>query len=732
MNFELFCRAMGLNPAIMTDAERKHWQEIYENCDTRNAQIEKDSFCRVFKVGPKSFNKDARTVTAAVLTDAPTFMYDWERGWIKEILPMETCRIPAQMPLCDTHNTFSVKAVLGSCRNIRAENVGGQGQLIADLVFARDTDSQNAMEKVEDGHITDLSGGYRVYSAVYVEEGETYVLKNKSYVGPVKIALDWEPSEGSLCPIGADQFSKIRAKSADQPGDKNGITSAQSAAATSQRSSDENPQEATAMKKTFDQFCRAIGTEAAALTDAQRSMLEIIFEAQCKELASDAEIPADAKERAAKVMKSTKEAEERGARIELERQSEIRAMCAVPGAETLADKLINDKVGIEDARKQVLEHLRSSRAPISTPKTTIEGGETSGEKLVRAATHGLALRHNIKIENPAAGANEFRGRSLMRVVEECLHAIGVNTRSLSDDEMIQRAMASSDFPNILSNVANLQLKMAYENSEETWRDIVEINNDVSDFKVMTVANFGGVPVFSEVLEGGGYKAVDFRENGATNQVKTYGCEAKMTRQMIINDRLGAFLRALELFGVGADKLIGNGVWGIITSNPNLSTLGDGTTNALFSAAHGNLITSAKTLSNDGIAAIRLKLRQMKGLKTTDSMNLRLTRIAVPSELEEQARILTENAMMVVDGVGIKNTAAGLQLTVEDRLSANSDENYYGFASRPIIQVAFLNGQQRPEIVRLNSRNPDMFEVMARVDVGWAPIEHRYAVKAAVK
>jgi len=661
MNFELFCRAMGLNAATMTDQERARWQKIYENCDTRNAQIEKDIFCRVFKIGPKSFNKEARAVTAAVLTDAPTWMYDWERGWIQEVLPMEACRIPAQMPLCDTHNTFTIKAQLGSCRNIRAEKVGDQGQLVADLVFARDPDSQNAMEKVEDGHVTDLSGGYHIYSAAYVEDGETYVFKGKSYRGPVKIALDWEPSEGSLCPIGADQFSKIRAKSAGQPDNSNGNISAQSAAATSQRTSDANSQEAKAMKKTFEQFCRAVGIDAAALTDAQRSMLEMIFDAQCKELAADAEIPADAKERAAKVMKSTKEAEERGARIELERQSEIRAMCSVPGAETLADKLINDKVGIEDARKQVLEHLRKERAPISAPKTNIEGGETAGEKLVRAATHGLALRHNIKIESPAAGANEFRGRSLMRVVEECLHAVGVNTRGLSDDQMIQRAMATGDFPNILSNVANLQLKMAYENSEETWRDIVEINNDVSDFKVMTVANFGGVPTFSEILEGGNYKAVNFKENGATNQVKTYGCEAKMTREMIINDKLSAFLRALELFGVGADKLIGNGVWGIITTNPNISTLGNGTSNALFSAAHGNLIASANALGNDGIAALRLKLRQMKGLKATDTMNLRLARIAVPSELEEQARVLTENSLMVVDGVGVKNTAFGLQL-----------------------------------------------------------------------
>lgn len=486
------------------------------------------------------------------------------------------------------------------------------------------------------------------------------------------------------------------------------------------------------MKKTFDQFCRAIGIDAAALTDAQRSMFELLFEARCKDLAEDAEIPADVKERAAKLIKADKESAERGQRLELDRQSEIRSMCSVPGAETLAETLINDKKSVEESRKAVLEHLRAARAPISTPKVGVEGGETAGEKLVRAASHGLALRHGIKIEAPVAGSSEFRGSSIVRVAEECLRSVGANTRGMTSDEIIGRAMSTGDFPTILSNVANLKLAAAYETGEETWRDIVEINNDVSDFKVMTVANFGGVPVFSEILEGGKYKAVSFNENGASNQVKTYGCEMMATRQMMVNDQFGAFLRAIELFGAGFDKLIGNGVWGLVIANGNTTTLGDGTTNALFSAAHGNLVTSAEALGTDGMAKLRLKLRQMKGLKATDTMNLRLSQLWVPSELEEAGRMICENQQMVVDGVGVKNTSFGTKLIVEDRLSAKNIENYYGAASRPIIQVAFLNGQQRPEVLRLNSRNPDNFEVMARGDVGWAVIEHRYAVKAFVK
>lgn len=734
MNFESFCRMMGLDPSKMTEEQRAKLQQIWQHCDTRNVQLDKNAFCRVFKVGPKTVNAEARTVSAAVLTDAATMMYDWDRGWIEEVLPMETCRIPAQMPLCDTHNTHTVKATLGSCRNLRIEKTGDLSALVADLHFAEDQDSKDAFGKVRDGHITDMSGGYRVYSAAYVEEGQTYNLNGRSYRGPMKIALDWEPSEGSICPIGADQFSKVRAKQSEAPATPEravteGNPSTQSAA--SQRNADTNSQEANAMKKTFEEFCRAIGINVATLAETQRSLLELVFQATCKDLDAEAAIPAEAKTRALQVMKSAEEAEKRGQAAELERQSEIRSICYIPGTEALVQPLIDEKKTVEEARKAVIEHIRANNTPISAPRSGIEGGETSLEKTIRAASHGIAMRNNIKVDNPVAGADSFRGRSYLRIAEEILIAKGVNTRNMTNDQIAQRVMADGDFPIILSNAANLMMAAAYELSEETWRDIAEINNDVSDFKVFTVANFGGVPTFSEIQPGGSYKAINFNEMGASNQIKTYGCEATATRQMIINDNLGAFFRALESAAEGSEKLIGTGVWGLITTNGNTATYGDGTSNALFSAKHGNLISDAEALGTEGMKALRLKLRQMKGLAGKDDLNIKLDRIAVPSELEEQARLLCENQMMVIDGVGVKNTSFGTQLTVENRLSAASVSDYYGFGRRKIIQVAFLNGQQRPEIVRLNDRNPDNMSVLARIDVGWAVIEHRYAVKADV-
>lgn len=719
MNFEDFVRSMGFELNTLTPEQIRQFEQLYRQCDTRNAQVDNDRFCRAFRLGTAAVNETARSVSATILTDAPTWMYDWQRdGWIQEVLPMSACRMPQQIPLCDSHDTFSVAAVFGSCRNLRVDKKDGREELVADLFFAKDARSQEAFDKVKDGHVTDLSGGYRVYAAHYVEKGETFTFNGRSYDGPVKIAIDWAPHEGSLCPIGADEFAKIRA----QRSGKQVITSAQGAATSPETG--KNSQEERTMK--FETFCRKLGIDAAALTEAQRIALEALFESRCGKLEEVADLPEEVKERAKKLIGASDEERAKGAKAESERQNEIRSMCQAPGADSLADDMIKNNISVEEARKQVIEHLKKEHQPVPV----VRMGVTEAEKFNRSAVHGVALRYGVEIEKPEAGAESFRGRSIVRIAEELLQRNGVNTRNFDNDEIIKRAMSTTDFPVLLGNIANLQLQSAYQYSEETWRDIVEIT-DASTFHIMTVANFSGVPTFSEILPGGKYKAVSFDEISATNQVKTYGCEMSCTRQMLVNDQLGVFMKQIAQFARGADKLIGNGVWNIITGNPATKTYGDGSSNNLFSEKHGNLIANAEALGSAGMAALRLAFRKMKDIKGGDELGLRLERIAVPSELEEEGILLTQNPMMIIDGVGVKNTSAGTALTVEHRLSANSDKNYYGFGGGKNIQVAFLNGNQAPEIVQLNSRNPDMFEVLGRIDVGWAPVEHRYAVKASV-
>lgn len=742
MNFQQFCRSMGLDPSTLTKTQRKQLEKLFSQCDHRNAQIDKDLYTRVFKASPHTFNEESRTVDAIILSDAPVMMYDWEHGWVKEILPMDTVRLPASIPLINAHQSFDCRSVYGSCRSLRIEKQESLSVMVSTLSFARDQESYDTMNKVRDGHITDLSGGYRIYESRLLEAGESLQLHGKIYHGPVKIALDWEPYEGSLCPIGADRFAKIRAARTPSVADQQSepastetpetkVTSSAKRTVSPERGT--NSQEVTAM--TFKQFCRSIGVDETALTEAQRVALEAVFEARCKDLSESADVDAETRAKAKKIMDASAEAvrkaTEEATRAEAQRHTEIRSLCTSTGHAAIADELVKSCTTIQEAERKIIERVKASHNPVGVSKTDIVGGVDERDKFRSAVQGGLLLRYgNGFAKEPAPGSSDFQGRSALRIAEECLVKAGINTRGMSDSEIATRAMSSSDFPIILANTANIMLAKEHELAEETWSEIVEIT-DGKNFKDMTVANFGGVPTFSEVLENGKYKEVTFNEIGESYRIKTYGSQATASRQTIINDGLDAFFRAAGLFVQGSNKLIGNGVWGLITSNPAVKTLNGKDSNTLFHANHGNLIANANALGTEGMKAMRKSFRTMKETGG-EAMGLTLGILAVPAELEEQGRILAENKEMMIDGVVVKNTSYGTKLLVEHRLDAVSEVDYYGFPTKgKPIQVAFLNGRRVPEAVRLNNVNPDELTILYRMDAGWGVADHRYAVKADV-
>jgi HK97 family phage major capsid protein len=66
--------------------------------------------------------------------------------------------------------------------------------------------------KVREGHITDISAGYRVLESVWIPKGQTQTIDGRQFAGPVKVATKSRIKEGSLTPIGADTKAKIRSQ----------------------------------------------------------------------------------------------------------------------------------------------------------------------------------------------------------------------------------------------------------------------------------------------------------------------------------------------------------------------------------------------------------------------------------------------------------------------------------------------------------------------------------------
>ena len=164
------------------------------------------------EINYRAFSVDGGGSRAVLASENPVMMFDWSRGEeIPEVLAMSGMRIRGerdQIPLLDTHARQSIDDVLGSARNIEVDGDRVRGEINYD----DGPDGAKARRKVEAGHVTDLSIGYRVSpeATMYAREGETIEFAGRTYPGPVALRTSWEMHEVSLVPIGADEQAKMR------------------------------------------------------------------------------------------------------------------------------------------------------------------------------------------------------------------------------------------------------------------------------------------------------------------------------------------------------------------------------------------------------------------------------------------------------------------------------------------------------------------------------------------
>lgn len=156
-------------------------------------------------------NEDARTVDAVLSTERAVEMWDWRSGgMIDEVLLADGVELPRQLPLLDTHSRYRLSDVLGSIRNIRQEG----SDTVGTLHFASgDDEVDRVWNKVRQGHLTDVSVGYRVTEYIDIQPDSKASVNGREFAAgnrPMRVATKWKLREASMVPIGADEAAKLR------------------------------------------------------------------------------------------------------------------------------------------------------------------------------------------------------------------------------------------------------------------------------------------------------------------------------------------------------------------------------------------------------------------------------------------------------------------------------------------------------------------------------------------
>lgn len=424
------------------------------------------------------------------------------------------------------------------------------------------------------------------------------------------------------------------------------------------------------------------------------------------------------------------------------RSAAVREACTRHGrSQAFTDALVAKGLTVEQSKLAILDDLAA------TPVASVSGIRLEvdeADKRVKAATRALELRANLldsKEARQEVGANEMVGMSLFEMAslfagdadpriggrKERLGAIlasanrvsdywGANGRPAAD---IGITHTTSDFTNILANVANKAMLLGWDQTpvtHEPWTN----RGTLPDFKQAKRVGLNLFPSLELVEEGAEFTGATVSDRGNNIQLATYGKTFAITRQALINDDLMAMMRMPRAMGAAARRTVTETVYGVLTAN---AALADGFN--LFSNDHSN--TNSINIDAAGLATLKEKMRTQTDPGTSKVLNILPRYLVVPAALEYTAQVLL-NAGFISDGTTtISNVISGLELIVEPRLDASSGTTIYLMADGSqydTIEVAYLDGNDMPRLEQMQGWRVDGTEFKVGIDFGVAVRDFR--------
>jgi len=357
------------------------------------------------------------------------------------------------------------------------------------------------------------------------------------------------------------------------------------------------------------------------------------------------------------------------------------------------ERFLSDKTkSPDDFARALLAVKTKNQADVSFQRGEDDAGLDS---IKRAVGDSLIIRFGGNVENPHADAHKFTGASMLEIARAITGYDGFDKEAL-----IKRAMGSDDFPILLGNVANKMLDIAFEEANATF-DVWTQAVDVTDFKQGVAAHMQTGGKLQKLAEKGELKNIEFGENGETFKLESYGAEFSVTRQMLINDDLGAFQKFFEEFGAMARRTANSIVYDLLQSKGDFTNYKMSDGKAIFETAnHKNLDSTGAAINTTSLSAGRTKMRRQKD----GDIKLNITPkflIVSPEKEVEALQILNSESDPSANNSGVTNVHRNtLDVVVESELDANP---WYLAAQRRTIKVLYLQGTNRRPLVSEKSR-----------------------------
>ncbi|WP_404852352.1 ClpP-like prohead protease/major capsid protein fusion protein, partial [Escherichia coli] len=376
-----------------------------------------------------------------------------------------------------------------------------------------------------------------------------------------------------------------------------------------------------------------------------------------------------------------------------------------------AQCLADPECSLEQAREKLLNEMGRESTPSNknTPAHIYAGnGNFVGDGIRQAL---MARAGFEKTERD----NVYNGMTLREYARMSLTERGIGVSSYNPMQMVGAAFthSTSDFGNILLDVANKAILQGWEDAPETYEQWTR-KGQLSDFKIAHRVGMGGFSALRQVREGAEYKYVTTGDKQATIALATYGELFSITRQAIINDDLNMLTDVPMKLGRAAKSTIADLVYAILTSNPKIST---DNVSLFDKAKHANVLESAAM----DVASLDKARQLMRVQKEGERhLNIRPAFVLVPTAMESVAnQVIRSSSVKGADiNAGIINPVKDFATVIaEPRLDDNSQTTFYLAASKgsDTIEVAYLNGVDTPYIDQMEGFSVDGVTTKVRID-----------------
>jgi hypothetical protein len=387
------------------------------------------------------------------------------------------------------------------------------------------------------------------------------------------------------------------------------------------------------------------------------------------------------------------------------------------------------KATLDQVRDAAIDAVAAARAPVQTATVRVGASGDDPAAILRSMSLALAVRSMPALASSEEAQQDTRWRTYAELrpsdmLIELAQARGERVGPRDRLALIARSFhSSSDFPLLLEAAGNKMLMAGYAAAAPSYRTFFA-QRAFNDFKAHRFLTAGDFPAPQLLAEGGEIKAGTISEKRESITPQTYARQVRVTRQMMVNDDLGAFAEFGTMIGRRVADFENALAYALVNTasgdGPTLVTgaaavFGTGATRA-NKAGTGGAITEA-TL-DAGYAAMMAQ-SSLDGIRLNLQPRILLTGPAYRGPaLRFTTRITADNGPNV-----------GLYSDLTPVADANIPGNrWYMFAdpaAAPVYVYGYVNGQTAP-MVRVYDTVPGTDGIAVEVvhDFAVGAVDHR--------